>query len=136
MQKLLTRRQLIARAFTLIELLVVIVILAILATVVIQKVTHKVDDARKAKAIADIKSMSDALEVYKLDIGHYPSTEVGLQALVQNVEQSDKWTKSYLSSNVPMDPWGKPYKYTCPGESGRDFDISTTSPDGEVITQQ
>ena len=92
MKQLLTRSRALRNAFTLIELLVVIVILAILATVVIQRVTHKVDDARKTKAMADIRSMADALEIYKLDNGNYPSTEVGLQALVQNVEQSPKWT--------------------------------------------
>jgi general secretion pathway protein G len=133
MGKLLTRRQAVRNAFTLIELLVVIVILAILATVVIQRVTHKVDDARKTKAMADIRSMADALEVYKLDNGRYPSSDVGLQALVTNVEQSPKWTKPYMS-NIPNDPWGRPYKYVCPGESGKEFDISTVSPDdGEVI---
>ena len=132
MQKLSTRRGGVRNAFTLIELLVVIVILAILATVVIQRVTHKVDDARKTKAIADISSMAAALDVYRIDIGHYPSTDVGLQALVTNVEQSPKWTKPYLST-IPIDPWGKPYKYECPGPSGKEFDITTTAEDGEVI---
>jgi general secretion pathway protein G len=82
--------------------------------------------------MADIRSMADALEIYKLDNGNYPSTEVGLQALVSNVEQSPKWTKPYISS-VPTDPWGKPYKYTCPGESGKEFDITSTADDGEVL---
>lgn len=132
MKQMLTRRRAVTNAFTLIELLVVIVILAILATVVIQRVTGKVGDAKKAKAMADIRSMADALEIYKLDIGNYPSTEVGLQALAQNVEQSPKWTKPYISQ-IPMDPWGKPYKYTCPGENGKEFQISTVSDDGEMI---
>src|SRR2546421_5224645 len=70
------------RAFTLIELLVVIVILAILAAVVIQRVTHRTEDARIAKAIADVKSLDDAMETYKLDTGSYPSSDQGLQALV------------------------------------------------------
>ena len=133
MRQLLTRRRAVRNAFTLIELLVVIVILAILATVVIQRVTHKVDDARKTKAMADIRSMADALEIYKLDVGNYPSTEVGLQALVTNVEQSQKWTKPYIST-IPTDPWGKPYKYVCPGESGKEFDITSVAEDGEVIS--
>src|SRR5687768_8782848 len=107
MERQLTRRQLAQKAFTLIELLVVIVILAILATVVIQKVTGRVGDAKKTKALADIRSMADALEIYKLDNGNYPTTDVGLQALVTNVEQSPKWTKPYIAT-LPTDPWGKP----------------------------
>jgi general secretion pathway protein G len=129
MRQQIIRRRTATNAFTLIELLVVIVILAILATVVITRVTHKVDDAREAKAMADVRSLSDSLEQYKLDIGHYPPT---LTALVTNEEQSEKWRKPYVAK-VPTDPWGKEYAYVVPGPNNKEFEISTTSPEGHII---
>lgn len=134
MRQSLMRRRTAPNAFTLIELLVVIVILAILATVVISKVTHRVDDAREAKAMADISALSAAVEQYKLDIGHYPPS---LQGLVTNEESSEKWNKPYVAS-IPSDPWDskKTYVYKSPGDGGRDFDISATTPEGKLIKNQ
>jgi general secretion pathway protein G len=122
-----------SRAFTLIELLVVIVILAILAAVVIPRVTGRVDDAKEAKAMTDIKSIESALENYKLDVGNYPSTDEGLQALMTNVANSPKWNKPYLNK-LPADPWSNPYQYRNPGEANPDFDVFSAGADGQPGT--
>jgi general secretion pathway protein G len=137
--KQLTRRRAVQHAFTLIELLVVIVILAILATVVITKVTSKVDDAKETKAMADIKAMADAVEMFKLDHGVYPSS---LAALVSNVDNVPNWNKAYLSTlpndlkgeGKAFDPWGKEYVYTVPGSGNKDFEISTVTDKGTPVT--
>jgi general secretion pathway protein G len=121
-----------AAGFTLIELLVVIVILAILAAVVIQRVTHRVDDARQSKAITDVKSLSDALEMYKLDIGNYPSNDQGLNALVVNTDNNPKWAKPYIAG-LPNDPWTHPYIYKFPGDHG-EVDVFSAGPDGQPGT--
>jgi len=122
-----------AHGFTLIELLVVIIILAILAAVVIPKVIGHVEDAREAKAIADISTLDSTLDTYKLDTGNYPSPNVGLQALVSNAENSPKWNGPYLKNGLPMDPWGKPYQYKVPGDNGQDYTVFTTSTDGKMF---
>jgi general secretion pathway protein G len=121
-----------ASGFTLIELLVVIVILAILAAVVITKVTHRVDDARESKAISDVKSLSSALEMYQLDIGNYPSSDQGLNALVQNMDNNPKWKKPYIGG-LPSDPWQHPYIYKFPGDHG-EVDVFSAGPDGQPGT--
>jgi general secretion pathway protein G len=121
-----------AAGFTLIELLVVIVILAILAAVVIQRVTHRVDDARQSKAITDVKSLSDALEMYKLDIGNYPSNDQGLNALVVNTDNNPKWAKPYIAG-LPNDPWTHPYIYKFPGDHS-EVDVFSAGPDGQPGT--
>lgn len=122
-----------ARGFTLIELLVVIVILAILAAVVIPRVIGRTEDARQAKAIADITTIDGVMDQYKLDTGNYPDQNEGLQALVTNVSNNPKWNGPYLKNGLPKDPWGKDYQYRVPGESGREYDIFTTDPTGKMI---
>jgi len=122
-------------AFTLIELLVVIIILAILAAVVIPRVIGRTEDARFAKATADISTIDGVLEHYKLDTGNYPSADEGLQALVTNVGNSERWNGPYIKNTVPMDPWGNPYGYRNPGENGLDYDIFSAGPDKQPGTQ-
>ena len=84
-----------ASGFTLIELLVVIVILAILAAVVIQRVSHRTEDARSGKTISDVKTIDSALEMYKLDIGSYPTSDEGLGVLLAT-NGNPKWNGPYL----------------------------------------
>jgi general secretion pathway protein G len=133
--KIRNSRRALRRGFTLIELLVVIVILAILAAVVIQRVTHRTEDARISKAIADVKSLDDALETYKLDTGTYPSGDQGLAALMDagSSGNNNKWNGPYIKGSLPRDAWGNEYVYRFPGEHG-EYDILSPGPETQVGT--
>lgn len=127
-------RRRLSAGFTLIELLVVMIILAILAAVVIPRVIGRTEDARRAKATSDIAALETALDAYKLDNGSYPTTEQGLQALVEppNTDPVPKnWSGPYLKKGIPKDPWGNEYVYTSPGEHNPDFDIVSYGKDGQ-----
>ncbi|MDZ7599453.1 MAG: type II secretion system major pseudopilin GspG [Desulfobacterales bacterium] len=122
------------KGFTMIELMVVIVILGILAAIVAPKLVGRTDEARITKARVDIANLETALKLYKLDNGVYPSTEQGLQALVETPETGTaprNWREGgYLEKNrVPKDPWGNEFVYLSPGVSG-DFDLSSYGTDG------
>ena len=115
------------RGFTLIELMVVIVILGILAMWVAPKIMSRPEQAKQVKAQLDIQNLETALKLYKLDNGRYPTTEQGLQALVEKPETGNvpgKWKSGgYLEKGrVPKDPWGNDFVYLSPGLKG-DFDI-------------
>jgi general secretion pathway protein G len=123
------------RGFTLIELMVVIVILGILAGLIIPRIMSRPEEARRSKARLQIESLETALKLYKLDNFTYPTTEQGLQALVEppTVGTLPKnWRKGgYLEKGkVPKDPWGNDYVYLSPGTHG-DFDIISYGADGE-----
>ena len=123
------------RGFTLIELMVVIVILGILAGLIVPRIMSRPEEARQAKARIQIESLETALKLYKLDSGCYPSTEQGLQALVEAPTVGTlprKWREGgYLEKGkVPSDPWGNDYIYLSPGTSG-DYDIISYGADGE-----
>ena len=123
------------RGFTLIELMVVIVILGILAGFVVPKIMGRPEEARRMKARVQIESIETALKLYKLDNGSYPSTEQGLQALVEAPSVGTlprAWRNGgYLEKGkVPNDPWGGEYLYLCPGVNG-EFDLFSYGPDGE-----
>ena len=122
--------------FTLIELLVVLVIIGILAGYIGPKILGRPEEARRTKAGLQIQAIETALKLYKLDNGVYPSTEQGLQALVEapaTGKLPPKWrTGGYLeNSSVPKDPWGNDFVYLSPGVHG-DIDISSYGPDGEA----
>lgn len=123
------------RGFTLIELMVVIVILGILAGLVVPKFMDSPEEARRTKAAVQIQSIEQALKLYKLDNGQYPSTEQGLQALVEPPSVgrlAKKWrTGGYLEKGkVPLDPWDNEFVYISPGLHS-DFDLMSYGPDGE-----
>ena len=129
------RKKLDNRGFTLIELMVVIVILGILAGLIIPRIMSRPDEARQSKARIQIESLETALKLYKLDNGSYPSTEQGLQALVEAPSVGSlpkKWREGgYLEKGrVPKDPWGNEYVYLCPGTHG-ECDIISYGADGE-----
>jgi general secretion pathway protein G len=122
------------RGFTLIELMVVVVILGILALYIGPKIMGEPEKAKRVKVKMDIASLETALKMYKLDNGVYPSTEQGLQALVEAPESGvipKKWRKGgYIEKNkVPKDPWGNEFVYISPGLHG-DFDIISFGLDG------
>lgn len=124
-----------AHGFTLIELMVVIVILGILAGLIIPRIMGRPEEARRMKARVQMESMETALRLYKLDNGVYPSTEQGLQALVEAPtvgELPRAWRKGgYLEKGqVPKDPWGNEFVYLCPGLHG-DFDLMSYGSDGQ-----
>lgn len=107
------------RGFTLIEIMVVVVIIAILAAVVVPRIMNRPEQARKVKAKTDILQIQNALDLYKLDNGFYPSTEQGLSALVHKPTgepQPTDWQENGYLKEVPVDPWGHAYHYANPGQ--------------------
>jgi general secretion pathway protein G len=106
--------------FTLVELMVVIVIIGLLATVVLINVMPAADRANAIKAQADIATLEQAAEMYRLSKLDYPTTGEGLQALVAGG----------FVKRLPADPWGNPYRYAAPGTDGRPFDIFSYGADG------
>ncbi|HVE88762.1 MAG TPA: type II secretion system major pseudopilin GspG [Burkholderiaceae bacterium] len=112
-----------SRGFTLIEIMVVITILGVLAALIVPRVVGRTDDAKIAAAKQDIASIMQALKLYRLDNGRYPTTDQGLQALITRPTTEpmpSNWKQGgYLErSTVPSDPWGEPYKFLNPGVRG------------------
>jgi general secretion pathway protein G len=107
-----------ARGFTLIELLVVLAILTLLAGLVGPRVLGQLGGAKSKTASVQIADIEKSLELYKLDVGRFPSTEEGLQALSAKPANANGWNGPYMKGGVPNDPWGKPYKYTSPAPGG------------------
>src|SRR5512134_1352087 len=120
------RRQ---RGFTLLELLVVMVILGLLVGYVAPKYFAQVGKSEVKTARAQIEALEKALDMYRLDTGHYPTTEQGLAALNTRPQNEPRWSGPYLKKEVPLDPWGKPYVYKVPGEKGTEFDLMSLGKD-------
>ena len=116
--------------FTLLELLVVMLIIGLLAGYVAPKYFAQVGKSEIKIARAQIDAFDKALDQYRLDTGHYPTTEQGLNALVTKPANEPKWAGPYLKKAVPPDPWGNPYVYKMPGEHG-EFDLLSYGKDGQ-----
>jgi general secretion pathway protein G len=126
------RRERREEGFTLVELMVVVVIIGLLATVVVLNVLPSQDRARIEKARADIGRIEQALEMFRLDMGRYPTTDEGLDALVlppSDPRLSANYPDGGYINRLPDDPWGGEYQYLFPGEHGR-FDVYTLGADG------
>ena len=118
------------RGFTLLELLVVLVILGLLAGYVAPKYFAQVGKSEVKTARAQIEGFEKALDQYRIDVGHYPSSEQGLAALNTKPADEARWDGPYLKKTLPNDPWGKPYQYRMPGEHG-EIDIFSYVRDGQ-----
>ena len=117
--------------FTLLELLVVIVIIGLLAGYVAPRYFAQVGKSEVKVAQAQIDGLGKALDQYRLDTGHFPTTEQGLAVLMTRPANEAKWDGPYLKKAVPLDPWSKPYNYRFPGEHG-DYDIYSYGKDGQA----
>ncbi|MBF0338279.1 MAG: type II secretion system major pseudopilin GspG [Nitrospirae bacterium] len=121
--------------FTLLEVIVVVFILSLLAAVVAPRIIGRTDDARITEAKVQIRNLETALKLFKLDNGFYPSTDQGIDALV-NKSQTGKLPGKYRDDGymeqkkIPLDPWGNPYVYISPGLHG-DYDLFSYGADGQ-----
>ena len=118
------------KGFTLIELIVVVIIIGLLAGLVVPQFIKQEEKATAKAAKAQIELLGTALDTFRLDVGRYPSSQEGLQALTQKPGGLDRWEGPYLKKEVPNDPWGKPYIYKSPGDNGRPYDIASYGADG------
>lgn len=119
---------------TLVEMIVVLAIIALVAALIIPSVIGRPDQARVTVANADLRTISAALKMYRLDNGAYPTTQQGLEALVERPSSAPapaNWAPDGYLEDVPEDPWGKPYSYQSPTTDGRGFALLSLGKDGE-----
>lgn len=109
----------------------VIVIIGLLAAYVGPRYFSQIGKSEQKVAKAQIEAFAKALDTYRLDVGHYPSPEQGLDALTSKPGDEAKWQGPYLQKAVPQDPWGRPYVYKMPGQNGADFDLVSLGKDGQ-----
>ncbi len=130
------RKQPVGRSgFTLVEMLLVLLILATLAAIVVPKFAGRTEQAKITAAQTQIKSFETVLDAFEVDNGFYPKGEDGLQDLVVQPRDTPKWHGPYLSE-IPLDPWERPYIYTCPGKYNQNsYDILSVGPDGRNGTE-
>ena len=120
--------------FTLIEVMVVVVILSILAAIVVPRIMDRPDEARITKAKQDIRALESALNLYKLDNYDYPTTEQGLESLIQRPAtppEPQNWKTGGYVDRLPLDPWGNDYQYLSPGQNGA-IDLYSLGADGQI----
>lgn len=125
----LTRQALRVRGFTLLELLVVILIIGLLTGIVGPRFLGQIGRSEVTAAKAQLDAIDKALQAYRIDMGAFPTTSEGLQALVAAAPQEPRWRGPYLKGAVPLDPWGSPYQYRSPGQQGRDFELMSLGKD-------
>jgi general secretion pathway protein G len=123
-----------SRGFTLIEIMVVVVIIGLLAAVILPNVFGNVEKAQINKAKADIQGIETALTMFKLDNYKFPSTDLGLQALVTrpNDPSIRNWRANGYIKRISMDPWGNPYQYDPRGRDTNPFTLYSYGPDGRT----
>lgn len=119
-----------SKGFSLIELLVVLVILGLLGGLVGPRLFTKVDSSKVDTAETQVRMLKAALQTYRLDLGRYPTTEEGLNALIFKPTQATKWEGPYLEEELPMDPWGNPYVYLDRADNFQGFALYSRGADG------
>lgn len=117
--------------FTLLELLVVMVIIGLLVGYVAPRYFSQLGQSEIKATQAQIVALAKALDVYRLNTGHYPAEDLGLQALSVAPANEPKWQGPYLDKEVPLDSWGNPYIYRIPGER-REYDLISLGKDGRL----
>jgi general secretion pathway protein G len=119
------------RGFTLVELLVVLVILGLLFGLVVPRTIGYLSRAKSDVAKMQVQSLEQALDLFRLDVGRYPTQEEGLKALVARPANAAKWSGPYLKGGeVPPDPWNRPYLYEAPSKRGLGYDLYSLGADG------
>lgn len=126
----MTKSNLAIAGFTLLELLVVMVIIGLLAAYVGPRYFAQLGKSEQSAAKAQIEALAKALDAYRLDTGYYPTTDKGLNALVDKPGDDPKWQGPYLQKAVPADPWSRAYIYRSPG-TNTDFDLLSYGKDGQ-----
>ena len=119
------------KGFTLVELLVVVTLLGILVAMVVPRLAGRTEQARKARAQADVQgNLPLALDMFELDTGNYPTSEQGIASLRVLPPGVENWRGPYLKRE-PVDPWGRPYRYVFQGpHNPQDYDLFSVGPDG------
>jgi general secretion pathway protein G len=119
------------RGLTLIELLVVLLILALISAFAVPRVLSYLGGARSDAAAIQIERLGGILDLYRLDMGRYPGTDEGLEALIEEPADAARWNGPYVKkADSLIDPWGNPYEYRSPGDNG-DYDLFTLGADGQ-----
>ena len=118
------------RGFTLIEIIIVVIIMSLLAALIVPRLFKKVEKSKLQIAKTQIVLLENAVKMFKLDTGRYPSSEEGLSALLENPGRIPNWDGPYLEKGLPKDPWGRGYLYIHPGQNYI-IEISSLGADGK-----
>jgi general secretion pathway protein G len=117
--------------FTLLEIMAVIIIIGILGAVILPNVVGQGEKAKASAAKTDLAQLSTELDLFKLEIGRYPSSQEGLEALLKNPGGVNNWNGPYTKKKEMKDPWNNDYKYASPGSNGQPFEVKSLGADGK-----